>query len=465
MERLFGALFIVGICFLSYLYGVFSTRFEVFPYRPVREAFVAGRALYELWQDKLAGKPIHVLWFESEMPTPEVLNERAGQELVLVSGGPYALMSHCPELGCLAWIMDRDGAVRHVWPIDPEEPWAELAQVRGFEVEDIVTRGVYVYDNGDLLVSYDARNTFPFSMGMAKFDKDGKLIWKNDALIHHWAFVDDQGFIYAPGHRLIDSPVKLGDTMYTIDCERETIYEDLIVVMNPDGEVIREISVLDSLIDSNYFGLIILNHVDSCDPLHLNEVVLLTEEDASSYPGLSAGDMLISMNAINALAVLDRDTAKVKWLVAGKTSKQHNPRFVGDDGIIALDNRGGPIEKGGSRIVKMNLGSEEFETLFPRSDTPPDVDFHTDVSGFIDLSEDRSRALVSLTMQGRALEIDLRSGDILWQYDDVHDVSSIVEAGSDQRYARFGLNGVRYVGNLGFLSDTVSQQTSASSAR
>ena len=40
-------LFVLGFAFLSYLYGVASSRFSLFPYEIVREAWIAGKALRE----------------------------------------------------------------------------------------------------------------------------------------------------------------------------------------------------------------------------------------------------------------------------------------------------------------------------------------------------------------------------------------------------------------------------------
>ena len=84
------------------------------------------------------------------------------------------------------------------------------------------------------------------------------------------------------------------------------------------------------------------------------------------------------------------------------------------------------------------------------------MNFFTDISGEIDLDAARERALVSLTMQGRGLEIDLRTGDVLWEYDDVHDVTEYMGStgqGEPRQYARFGLSGFYYVESASFLAD------------
>ena len=42
-----------------------------------------------------------------ELAARDVSPAGPGRDLILVIGGPYELTSECPELGCLAWIMDR----------------------------------------------------------------------------------------------------------------------------------------------------------------------------------------------------------------------------------------------------------------------------------------------------------------------------------------------------------------------
>jgi hypothetical protein len=91
------------------------------------------------------------------------------------------------------------------------------------------------------------------------------------------------------------------------------------------------------------------------------------------------------------------------------------------------------------------------------------LNFFSHIGGHVDLDAKRSRALVSLTMQGRALEIDLQTGDVLWEYDNTHDVTPYMASsgqGTDQRFARFGFTGAYYVETADFLSEAAGQAAS-----
>jgi hypothetical protein len=122
-----------------------------------------------------------------------------------------------------------------------------------------------------------------------------------------------------------------------------------------------------------------------------------------------------------------------------------------------FDNRGGTRVdgKGGSRILGIDVASQRAETVFPKPDSSPALDFYTDVSGHFDLDRARSRALVALSLQGRILEIDLQTGQILWEYANIHDISHYLQANGEETsapaYALFSVNGASYVGEPAFL--------------
>ena len=459
MDRLFAALFVLGLGALAYAYGVASAKFELFPYEFVNRGWVAAKALYQAASDD--GVP-GMLTFEAtgkafSTPRPD----DADADLILMTGGAGTLMDHCPKLGCLAWLMDRQGTIHHAWPIDPDEPWGDTERVSGdTQVESFYPTSLHMYDNGDLLVSYHGRNTYPYGVGLAKFDKNGALLWKNENFSHHKLHVGSEGRIYTPAHKIIDSSVlKLADTNQQTQCEDSRFYDDVIYVLDQDGVVIDEISILQSLFESGYAGLVRLTE-DPCDPIHLNDVRTLSASDAAEYPRLSRGDLLVSLRNISTLAVIDPVTKRVKWLVAGITIRQHSPHYVGNDQILVFDNLGGPADKGGSRLVKIDLTSEASETVFPRADSP-NLDFFTDLSGNFDLDPRRSRALVALTMQGRIVELDLRSGQVLWEYENTHEVEKYLEGkgeAAEESYATFGVSAAYYAGRPSFLLAEVAER-------
>ena len=58
-------LFVLGVAFLSYMYGVASSRFSLFPYEMVSDAWVAGKALREAIAAEFDDMPPGALAFET----------------------------------------------------------------------------------------------------------------------------------------------------------------------------------------------------------------------------------------------------------------------------------------------------------------------------------------------------------------------------------------------------------------
>ena len=400
-----------------------------------------------------------------EKPTVKfsVQSKQNQGEYVLITGGYGQLMSHCPNYGCIAWITDKQGNIVHVWEIDPDEVWGEIEIVPGISnAKNIYPSGMNVRSNGDLIVTFQARNFYPFGVGTAKFNKDGELIWKLNNFSHHWFHVSDQNKIYMPVLKPIDSPLKVGDTKTQITCRAGQIYEDVIQIYDLDGVLIEEFSVTDSFLNSGYFGLVYFHHVshkpsyENCDPTHLNGVHVLDKEKAGSFKDAQVGDILVSTRNNHTLAILDKETKKVKWLSSGLTLVQHSPYFGKDGRILSFDNLGGDSRFGGSRIVGIDPTDNTVTTLFPTVATPLDVNFYTHNSGHIDFHPNQTKALVALTRQGRVVEVDLLSGDVLWDYVNTHEIDKSLlkpvdsESENNIVFGRFATSGGYYVVNPKF---------------
>jgi hypothetical protein len=62
--------------------------------------------------------------------------------------------------------MNRKGTIRHVWDIGPRSTWEDVEQIWGFSrASNICAVGAHLFDYGDLLVSYQGRNTYLYGAG------------------------------------------------------------------------------------------------------------------------------------------------------------------------------------------------------------------------------------------------------------------------------------------------------------
>ncbi|MCB1737733.1 MAG: hypothetical protein KDI42_06380 [Gammaproteobacteria bacterium] len=463
-------LFSLSICIVGFAYGVAASRFGWWPNRLILEAENAYKALQQTAAEELGSfNPVGFEFFDPDgtaEPIVTLKTEAAGKELILVSGGHLRYARLCPHHGCLAWLMDRSGNVLHTWEVDPKIPWGDLKQVQGLNLVDRLSPyQMHLYPNGDLLVSYQGRNTYPFGIGLAKFDKDSKLLWSRENFAHHWFTVDSEGRILTPRLRKLPLPYRFGSTNLVLECEQIELYEDTVATLDPDGNLIEEFSILDTLVDSGYAGAVFRsvfgtrgptyrqldNPMQSCDPTHLNNVQVLGTNDADDYPGLNAGDLLISMRTLNAIAVIDSQTKRIKRFSQGRSLMQHSPRFIGNNQVLVFDNHGGRADQGGSRLLALPLEPTQTpDVLFPTPETPGDIHFTSYDTGHIELSADRSRVLVALTRDGRVLEISRSAGTRLWEYQNTHDIAHFVGDIDGQNIARLAIFTAHYVYNANF---------------
>ncbi len=417
-------LFKASVCLAFFGYGVGTVYLQIFPFSVLHNAHEALLALARTSGDDEFREPDEL----KDVAAPAVRRSSPlrGDELILVSGGQDYLKEHSSGHGCLAWIMDRQGRLKHVWQYDPEL-WSRLdgVAVAPGRSPRIYPVGLHLYPDGGLLVSFQGWYTFPVGIGLARFDKDSKLIWKKEFHTHHWFSVAADGRIYALKSRVVPSPRAVGDTRFSLSSGAAKILEDAVLILDPNGNVLDEIPLLDALIESGWHGLLAARagsdwdgqetcQISDQDPTHLNGIQLVDSKLAAAHPWLRAGDLLLSMRSLNAVGILDPQTRRFKWMSAGTTVMQHSPLFH-ENGVLVFDNRGGSMAAGGSRLVQIDLESHRSRVLFPGPTAELPGKFYTGVAGHLDLAGE-DRVLVTLSKAQKIWEINLKTGAVLWEY-------------------------------------------------
>jgi hypothetical protein len=372
---------------------------------------------------------------------------------VLVTGGPYQLMQRCPTWGCMAWITDRAGRILHSWEVDLDALWDGLSGVSGdVNPLSLYPVGMALRANGSLVVSFQGRETYPVHIGIASFDREGAILWKRFDRSHHWIAMDAKKRIYTPFSTPLTN-LQVGATAVDLDCRAGVTDFDAIRVLSPKGEPLREIPVVDAFLRSGRTGWF-YNVRDGCNPVHLNSIALAPPAAAQAIPGAVEGDLLISLRETNTVALLDGTTGEVKYAHSGYTAAQHSPQFLPDGTVLVFDNLGGERRLGGTRVVRLDLVTGEARTVFPNDESEALLPVKSETAGHLDVSRDGRRALVSVTHQGRIVEIDVESGAPLWVYDNTHDIAPFLEASRmarDHAGARFATYGAYYVDEPDFL--------------
>lgn len=431
--------FFASVGLAIFAWGVATARYGIFPNSVIERAKIGIEALRESTRDARLDRD------RFEKPeTDEPLSGPRGRwlvadhatdpehELILLAGGTRFLDELHPPDGCMAWISDRKGNVQHVWKGDQtfydtivQESGCVFPLMSG--IPNIVTVGMHLFSNGDLLATFCARRAFPYTTVIAKFDRESKLLWKVAEHNHHWFSVDEIGQIHVPCQTTRDAPYRLSNSRILIESKTGKLFDDGIMILSPDGKVLDRFSVLEALVESGYAPVLNGTRVDSAndphgerlisatDPVHLNDIRLVTEDDVNFDKSLAVGDYLISLREPGAIAILDRGTHRVKWLSTGTTEGQHSPRFY-DGGILVFDNWGGDERLGGTRLALIDADRASTRTLFPRPEVSLPAPFFSWEAGHIDLHPDGRRALIASTTQGAVWEVDLTTGAVLWEY-------------------------------------------------
>ena len=202
---------------------------------------------------------------------------------ILVPGGFGQFAEYCPgHTGCLAVEYAGNGTVLHAYPYRPEEIEKTTSLVAfpyeqplGFSMRNGVSpRSGSQYANGDLLVSFSSPWGFPHGRGVARIDRDGwPRLYRRDYSLHEpYIAKDDVALVPSmligrgPSVYRSRSLRRTGPAMS--QCENSFL--DFVHVIDGEGRLLKEISVLDALLESSYAP--ILRHSDPCNPTHVNFV-------------------------------------------------------------------------------------------------------------------------------------------------------------------------------------------------
>jgi hypothetical protein len=183
-----------------------------------------------------------------------------------------------------------------------------------------------------------------------------------------------------------------------------------------------------------------------CDPVHANSVVLVGPELAARFNNVEPDDILVSLRNLSALVIIGRTDHAIKQMITGSFIHQHSAQVLRDGNIILFDNIGSSPDGGPSRVLVIDPVTKEERTVFPTKHTPKDLDIFSPFFGNISLSEDQSRALLTISTAGKAYEIRLSDGAVLTTFDNLHDLRPLPQfADSESPVRYFSQFGVYYV--------------------
>jgi hypothetical protein len=365
-----------GLASLCYLLGAAVIFFDLPSSSFLRRGFGGGVAWYEHRQAPPGAGA------QPPQLTPKRVEQldKACDGYTLCMYGTYAR----------AVLVDMHGRPVHQWQVPFSTLWPDPRHVRG-RVNDatVYFNDGHVYPNGDLLVVvegpidlHNASNGY----GLAKLDRDGHVLWTYAENCHHDVDVGEDGTIYALVNTMVDT-VPPGLEHIPTPC-----MVDCVDVISPEGKRLKRLPLLEAFHDSPYAALLgplerprpsgdlppsafpgaarapFQDDALRRDVLHTNAVKVLSRALAPQFPQFRAGQLLVSVRNLDALAVLEPDSGKIVWAARGPWLAQHDPSFLTNGHLLLFDNFGSPR---GSRVLEFDPRSQAFPWTYPGPNDPP----------------------------------------------------------------------------------------------
>jgi hypothetical protein len=288
-----------------------------------------------------------------------------------------------------------DGRILHRWTYEFHKAFPDYSDTEGrLKVNAFFKdfwRRCHVYPNGDLLAIYDG-------FGMIRLDRESRLVWAVKPGCHHDVFVDEDGSIYV----LTREP----RLMPHLNPDRQVL-EDFICVLDPQGHVIRKVSLVSAFEQSSYASFL-KDIPNVSDIFHTNTVEVLDGTHAGRSEIFRKGNVLISIRNLNVVAIVDMDAEKVVWALAGQWLAQHEPALLPNGNMLLLDNQG---HNGMSKVIEFDPFTQQIAWAYEGT---PENGFYTELSGTTHRLPNGNTLIVE-SNSGRAFEVN-RDRKIVWEY-------------------------------------------------
>ena len=313
-------------------------------------------------------------------------------------------------------LLDMAGEVQHRWTV-PDSVYRQLMERDwSLDISDYEIFGSHLFENGDALINI-------LYHGLAKIDRCSNLIWFLDRETHHDQDVADDGTIWVLSRNLVTEKNDARPHFVV------PYYEDMMLRVSSNGEVIDEISIIDAIFAGRYEALVLAGSSDFAeatdrDPTHANDIEIVDEAFASRNAFARPGDFLISLRTVDTIVLIDRESRAVKWAFSGFFLRQHDPDLMPDGTISIFDNRTDraqhnevvhltePQQFGYSRILRFDPDSHEILWKYEGTVDNP---FYTSIQGDHQVLPNGNVMIVE-SEAGRIFEVDPETNDVVWEW-------------------------------------------------
>ena len=317
----------------AFVYGLVVERYEIWPFQWIRDCSYAVQSVMRFGEIVPRGRRI-------EPPAGAARQAFTIQDAAHMGDGLFVILgSDDSAHAYAAWLYDAAGHKLHTWRIDYRALDAD-----GSRNGTDMPHAINVLHDGSVLVSFDGGDV------MARLDECSNPMWIRDGVYPHAMTTADDGSVW----------------VWRADGSHYAQYHYLLNFDPDTGATIREVGLIEDIVQrmgaqAAIFGVrpdYPFHRIDrdpetrsTVDLFHPNDVDVLTAALAPQFPQFKAGDLLVSFREISLVAVIDPDTAELKWWSVGPWIEQHDPDFLPDGRISVYSNN---PNRGRSEILKID---------------------------------------------------------------------------------------------------------------
>lgn len=313
-------------------------------------------------------------------------------------------------------VVDAEGNIIHQWRTDWFEIWPDdsgfAEKKRPKRQPGVSVHGIKITEDGGIVFNFEILST-------VRIDACSNVQWKLNNRGHHFVTEDENGDFWVGGGMLHPRGTEFRHPNF-----RMPLAEDTILQLSPEGEVKREIPILDILFQNDLHGLIFMGTLQQIDTrvggdtIHLNDVEFFPSDMEEGI--FKHGDMIMSLRNNHSIIVVDPETLEIKHRATGMFMRQHDPDFISGDKYIVFDNQtmryGEGQGESRSRIVEVTAspdgGVKEWREVYaPAND---EAKFYTRAMGW-QQPLDNGNVLAVVSFDGRIVELD-SEGKLVWEY-------------------------------------------------
>lgn len=403
------------LCYIAVAFVLYH-HYKVEPPAVLARAFQGGITYYQEWQRG----HISVLGEKEDRGKQQSLSKRLETMIntkrrvqweVDQTYDGYTLMTYKNHTGI--FLIDMKGDIVHSWDVPFKKAFPIADHVHKMVKVVMVVEDAHLYPNGDLLIQYGGLNDTPHGYGVARVDKDGKVIWAHADNNHHDLYIEPegQGYIYTLSHHIIQDPIPGLEHM-----DYPSLM-DYVVKLDPNtGEEVERVSITEALQKSPYAKYLKLKVEDEeiWDYFHTNSVEKLEPSMAKFFPMFKEGQILVSIRNLDLLIMLEMDTKNVTWATQGSWIRQHSAQFTPEGKIILFDNRGANTANMElSRVLALDPETKKVSVLFPTPSSDVRA-FYTKAHGRVQRLPN-GNLLVAEGLSVRVWEV-APGGKVVWRY-------------------------------------------------